>query len=265
MKQDIIVSLIQSDIIWEKVNDNLKMYSDILGTIDKKTDLIILPEMFTTGFTMNCCKLAERMGEETMMWMEKWSRKLDCVIAGSIIISDQGRFYNRLIWMRPDCSFLFYDKRHLFRMADEHLWYTSGNSKLIATLKEWNICPLTCYDLRFPVWSKNRYLNFKWEYDMLIYIANWPSVRDTVWCTLLKARAIENQAFVVGVNRTGTDGKNISYSGGSMAVDLTGKIIASCIKGKTDVKTIQLSHKELNENRDRLDAGKDWDQFSIIV
>ncbi len=265
MDENITVTLIQNNIIWEKVSDNLKMYSDILDTIPNKTDLIILPEMFTTGFSMNSLQLAEKSGERTMQWMEKWSGKMECIVTGSIIISDQDKFYNRLIWMRPDGSFSFYDKRHLFRMGDEHLYYTQGRSRLITEIKGWKICPLICYDLRFPVWSKNRYLNLQWDYDLLIYVANWPAARSNIWSTLLLARAIENQAFVAGVNRVGDDGNNIFYSGNSMIVDLTGNIVASCSHGKTESKTVRLSRKNLNENRDKLRVGLDWDLFNIKV
>ena len=265
MDDNITVTLIQNDIIWEKVNDNLEMYSDVLDAIPTKTDLIILPEMFTTGFSMNAMKLAEKQGGRTMQWMKKWSEKMESVVTGSIIIHDQDKFYNRLIWMRPDGSFSFYDKRHLFRMADEHLYYAQGRARLITEIKGWKICPLICYDLRFPVWSRNRYFDSQWEYDILVYTANWPATRDNIWHTLLSARAIENQAFVAGVNRVGYDGNNISYSGNSLVVDLSGNILISCNPGKTACKSIMLCRENLIENRNILEAGRDWDQFSIKI
>lgn len=265
MDENITVTLIQTNIFWERASDNLEMYSDMLDTISGKTDLIILPEMFTTGFSMNAMKLAEKSGGTTMQWMKKWSGKMECIVTGSIIISDQDKFYNRLVWMRPDGSFSFYDKRHLFRMGDEHLYYNPGRSRLITEVKGWKIRPLICYDLRFPVWSKNRYFNSQWDYDILIYVANWPAARSNIWSTLLSARAIENQAFVAGVNRVGDDGNNISYSGNSLVVDLTGNILLSCDHGKTECKSIMLYRENLIENRDKLGAGRDWDQFIINI
>jgi omega-amidase len=265
MNEKISLTLIQPDIVWEKVSENLENYSLILGRINEDTDLIILPEMFTTGFSMNSKFLAEPPGDVTMKWMEKWSRKLDCVVTGSIIISVGDNYFNRLIWMRPDGSFSFYDKRHLFGMENEHLHYTKGNSRFISQIREWKICPLICYDLRFPVWSRNRYYNSQWDYDLLIYVANWPAKRDKIWTTLLAARAIENQAYVAGVNRVGVDGNGISYAGNSLVVDLTGNIATMCTTGMPDYKTIVLSRDELAKNREFLGAGSDWDKFDITV
>ena len=221
--------------------------------------------MFSTGFSMNCNTLAESPGELTMKWMEQWSRKLDCVITGSIIASDSGNYYNRLIWIRPDGSHSYYDKRHLFRMANEHSYYSAGNTRLITTLKGWRICPLICYDLRFPVWSRNLYVNAQWDYDLLLYVANWPSERSNIWSILLAARAIENQSYVAGVNRIGKDGNNINYSGNSMVVGVDGKIIEKCTKNEAGYITISISRNHLSEQRERLGVGKDWDKFEVFI
>jgi omega-amidase len=265
MEEDLFVTMVQPDIVWERIDDNLSMYAGLLGSLKGKTDLVILPEMFTTGFSMNPAMHAEKPGGKTMQWMASLADEFRCVIAGSIIIEEKECFYNRLIWMRPDSSYSWYDKRHMFRMGNEHLSYTAGKNKLITELRGWNICPLICYDLRFPVWSKNRYSDSRWEYDALIYIANWPAVRSRAWSVLLSARAIENQAYVVGVNRVGTDGIDICYSGNSVAVSSTGNIIATCNEGQVTVKTVTLSRTDLMENRNKLQAGKDWDQFNIVI
>ncbi|MFO7922265.1 MAG: amidohydrolase [Bacteroidales bacterium] len=263
MRHDITVSLIQSAVIWEKPADNLELFARLLEEIKGKTDLVILPEMFTTGFSMECEKLSGKYTGKTLQWMEKWAKAIEGVIAGSIIFKEKDKYYNRLIWMTPDSGYKYYNKRHLFRMENEHQHYTGGKNKLIVNLSGWNICPLICYDLRFPVWSRNRFTNSRWEYDILIYIANWPSERNDIWSTLLKARAIENQAYVIGVNRTGTDGNNISHSGNSVVIDLNGNIIDSCGEKDPCVKTIKLSVADLAKKRRILEAGKDWDSFEI--
>lgn len=265
MNDNLLISLVQPDIIWEKPGDNLAMLSDMFSRIKQETDLIILPEMFTTGFTMRAREHAEKTGGQTMKWMADQAEKLSCVVTGSIIIDEGDNLYNRLIWMKPDRSFSSYDKRHLFRMAGEHLNYSQGNEKLITDLKGWRICPLICYDLRFPVWSRNRFYSSHWDYDVLIYIANWPAARNDVWTSLLSARAIENQSYSIGVNRAGTDGNDIIYSGSSMIVSLTGNVISLNSKGEQEFKTLELDGVDLENERNRLQAGRDWDQFDIHV
>ena len=266
MKNELRVTLVQADIVWEKKDDNLSMYSDLLQPLGGTTDLVILPEMFTTGFSMNADRLAEKPGGDTMQWMAGLAGELQCVITGSMIISGKDAYYNRLIWMKPDGSYLWYDKRHMFRMEKEHLSYKAGNKRLIAELNGWKICPLICYDIRFPVWCRNRYLEAPrlWDYDVLIYVANWPASRKYIWSVLLTARAIENQSYVVGVNRVG-EGNGIKYSGNSMAVGLTGETISLCHEDAAMVKTATLSSSDLMEERNKLQSGKDWDQFEIIV
>jgi omega-amidase len=263
MDDEITITLVQPDIIWENISSNLENYTSLFRQSSEKTDLIILPEMFTTGFSMNTRHIAEKEGGMTMEWMKKWSRVKDSVITGSIIMSDKGRLFNRLIWMRPDGSYSLYDKRHLFSMGDEDIFYNRGDGKLITEVRGWKICPLICYDLRFPVWSKNRYSDNHWDYDILVYIANWPASRDNIWRTLLAARAIENQAYVAGVNRVGADGNELTYAGNSMIIDLEGNIEVACDTYKTDYKTFRISSKKLTSGRDKLGVGKDWDMFDL--
>jgi omega-amidase len=264
MNENFALTLIQPDIFWEDIPENLEMYSRMLNTKNEETDLVLFPEMFTTGFSMNTHKISEKTGGATMQWMKRTAAEMGCQVAGSIVISENNKFYNRIIWMREDGSFSIYDKRHLFRMGKEHLSYSPGNSKLICDVKGWKICPLICYDIRFPVWSKNRYINSQWDYDLLLYVANWPSARSNIWTTLLAARAIENQAYVAGINRVGADGNNIFYSGDSMVLDPSGNVIAKCNDNKPDVITLQLSRDELAENRSKLAVNNDWDQFVIL-
>ena len=197
------VTSFQGYLFWENIDKNLQNIGSRLSAIREKTNLIILPEMFSTGFTMNAQKLAEPMDGNTMKWMHKTAEQYNCVITGSIIIKENGKYYNRLIWMRADGSYECYDKRHLFALGQEHQIYTSGNKKLIVEVNGWHVCPVICYDLRFPVWLRNVHE----EYDLLVIVANWPERRIAHWRSLINARAIENQAYVVGVNRVGHDGQ----------------------------------------------------------
>ena len=196
------VTLIQSDIIWEDKVSNLKNYQNKISQIES-TDLIVLPEMFTTGFSMNPKDISETMSGETIQWMKSNASKMNSAICGSIIIEEDDKYFNRFIWVNPDGSICQYDKKHLFSFAGEDKNYTAGNEKIIIEYKGWKICPLVCYDLRFPVWSRNSE-----DYDLLIYVANWPTKRKLAWKSLLVARAIENQCYVIGVNRVGKDENN---------------------------------------------------------
>ena len=215
------ISIIQSDIVWEDVNENLKRFSQKVSDLEDKTDIIVLPEMFTTGFSMKSKELAETMEGKTVSWLKDYSKKVNALIIASLIISENGEFYNRLICAFPDGKIEHYNKRHLFRMANENNYYSQGTKKLIIEYKGWRIRPLICYDLRFPVWSRN-----KNDYDLLVYIANWPERRNESWKTLLKARAIENQAFLVGVNRIGKDKNNVIYSGDSALISPQGNLLS---------------------------------------
>lgn len=215
------ITIFQAYLFWENVEKNLNNLSLRLSGLKEKTDLILLPEMFNTGFTVNVEKCAEKMDGPTMHWMYEHAKAYNCVVAGTLIIVENGHYYNRFVWMSPDGSFVHYDKRHLFGMAGENKVFTPGNSRIVLNLKGWRVCPMVCYDLRFPVWSRN----LGNSYDLLVYTASWPDKRSAHWRALIPARAIENQAYVIGVNRVGYDGNEIYYSGGSMCISPNGDVV----------------------------------------
>ena len=256
---DLKITIIQADVIWENAKANLEAFTTTIHSIEA-TDLIILPETFSTGFSMNSAKLAEPMGGLTMAWMADIAKQSNAVIAGSLILEEGGKIYNRFIWMRPDGTFEKYDKRHLFTMGNEHNHYTKGQENLIVELKGWNICPQICYDLRFPVWSRN---NSKNPYDLLIYVANWPEVRIAAWEKLLYARAIENQCYVAAVNRIGVDGEGVNCIGNSMLIDSKGDQLWKATDSKEETKTALLSMKELNAFREKFPVLEDGDGFTL--
>jgi omega-amidase len=262
--QDLKITLVQSDLHWEDIEANLAMFEEKIWQIGSTTDVIILPEMFTTGFTMNSSKLAEHMNMRTFKWMKQMADQTGALIMGSYVVTVHERYYNRLLWMEPGGHYKTYDKRHLFRMANENKNYSSGESLLISTWKGWRICPLVCYDLRFPVWSRNRWDNAakRPNYDLCIYVANWPTARIDAWDTLLKARAIENLSYVAGVNRIGQDGHGIEHNGHSAIISPKGEPIWSN-EGAEVTKTIELSANSLHAFRDRFPAYLDADDFSI--
>jgi len=262
--QDLKVTVIQSDIIWEEIEANLNAFEEKIWQIGQETDVIVLPEMFTTGFTMNAGKYAEQMNMRTFKWMRQMADQTGALILGSFITTVHERYYNRLLWMEPGGNYKTYDKRHLFRMAAEHKTYSSGESILVATWKGWRICPLICYDLRFPVWSRNTYdmSSKRLNYDLLIYVANWPTIRIDAWSTLLKARAIENLSYVVGVNRFGIDGNGVEHNGSSSIVSPKGDLIFVS-EGMETIKTLQISSNSLQSFRDKFPAYLDGDDFSI--
>lgn len=258
--QDLKATIIQVNLHWENVNENLKMFSEKISSIKEETDLIILPEMFSTGFTMNNKPLAEKMNGKTFEWMKKMAKEKKCVITGSVIIEENSNYFNRLIWMRADGSFEIYDKRHLFRYANEQDYYTAGTKKLIVELKGWKICPQICYDLRFPVWIRNQ----NKEYDILIFVANWPERRNYPREALLIARAIENQAYVIGVNRVGKDGGDINHSGDSVFINPQGEVISKAKSNEEVVMTVSLSYSALEEWRKKFPAWMDADKYKLI-
>lgn len=262
--QDLKITLIQSDLVWENKEANLDAFSKKIESIDSPTDLIILPEMFSTGFTMNCNQCAEEPGGQAQTWMKEISASKNCVVIGSLLIKENNTLYNRLFCVQPDGSFEHYDKHHLFRFGRENEYFSSGKNKLITKIKDWKICPLICYDLRFPVWSKNRYINNAFEYDCLFYIANWPERRNHHWKSLLNARAIENLSYCIGVNRVGTDGRDIIYSGDSIIVDPQGIIVKSAMPNQKEIIRFTLSARVLLDWRERFNVGLDWDEFSIL-
>ncbi|MFD2513048.1 amidohydrolase [Pontibacter locisalis] len=255
---DLRITIVQTELYWQDAVANRKMFSEKLAATAPKTDLIVLPEMFTTGFSMNAPELAEEADGSTLRWMQEEAQRQQAVLTGSVIVKEAEKYYNRLYWVRPDGSYEKYDKRHLFRMAKEHHTYTAGKEKLLVELKGWNICPLVCYDLRFPVWSRNK----DNAYDLLLYVANWPKARNQAWRTLLQARAIENLAYVAGVNRVGTDGSSHPYSGDSAIIHPKGYQLleTSEVEG---IHTITLSKKELKDFREAFPAHLDADAFSL--
>ena len=256
--EPIKITIFQAYLFWENVEKNLSNLSLRLSALKEKTDLIILPEMFNTGFTMNVEKCAETMKGPTMHWMYEHAKNYGCVIAGTLIIEEEGRYYNRFVWMSPDGNFVHYDKRHLFALANENDVFTPGNSRIIFELKGWRICPMICYDLRFPVWSRNT----DGAYDLLVYTASWPDKRSAHWRALIPARAIENQAYVIGVNRVGYDGNEVYYSGGSMCIAPMGDVVYYKPEDE-DLYTFTLNPGELQKTRERFPFLKDADQFSM--
>lgn len=262
--QDLNVTLIQSELYWEEIGANLSSLEEKIWQINGPTDVIVLPEMFTTGFTMNAATLAEHMNMRTFKWMRQVAEQTGALIVGSYIVVEDGKYFNRLLWMEPGGIFKTYDKRHLFRMAAEHNTYSQGNALLLAEWKGWRVCPLVCYDLRFPVWSRNRFdkdLNGL-SYDLLIYVANWPSARVEAWDALLQARAIENLCYSVGVNRVGMDGNGIPYNGHSAVYSPKGETLFYQEDLET-IKTVALNGEELRSYREKFPAYLDADDFSI--
>lgn len=253
------ITLIQPNLHWEDKKANLAMLSEKIDNIKEKTEVVILPEMFSTGFSMKPEILAEKMNGDTIAWMKKIAAQKKIILTGSVIIEEENRYYNRLIWMLPNGEYGVYDKRHLFAYGDEHTHYTAGNKRLIASVKGWKINLQVCYDLRFPVWSRQ---GAEMEYDILFYVANWPEKRSLAWKTLLQARAIENQCYVVGVNRVGEDGNGINHSGDSMIVDSLGEILYQK-KNDEDIFTYTLKKEKIDEARRRFPFWKDADSFII--
>jgi omega-amidase len=262
--QDLKITLVQSDLHWEDIEANLAMFEEKIWQIGNSTDVIVLPEMFTTGFTMAAPKLAEHMNMRTFKWMKQMADQTGALILGSYIVTVHERYYNRLLWMEPNGTFKTYDKRHLFRMSQEHKTFAPGESLLIGTWKGWRICPLICYDLRFPVWSRNKFdFNAKrMNYDLMIYVANWPTTRIEAWDTLLKARAIENLSYVVGVNRIGQDDNGVEYNGHSSIISPKGDAIWTN-EGTETIRTMELNANSLHAFRDRFPAYMDGDDFTI--
>jgi len=255
--QDLKIAMVQTAQYWEDIDANLKHFREKIEAIKEHVDIIVLPEMFSTGFSMNPSKLAESMEGRTIGWMNEMAKSADAVITGSIIIAEHGHYYNRLIWMQPDGQHQYYDKRHLFSMAGEEKEYTAGTKKLLVSVHGWKICPLVCYDLRFPVWMRNTE-----EYDVLIFTANWPIKRVHQWCKLLLARAIENQCYVIGLNRIGVDGGGFEYTGNSMAVDTQGEIIVE-IGNEDKTEIVTLNHEALELTRRYMPFLADRDSFEI--
>jgi predicted amidohydrolase len=264
MKNQLSVAVLQSDICWHEPSKNREMFENQITSIESAIDLIILPEMFTTGFTMEAAQNAETMQGESIQWMKKMAVEKEAAITGSIIIEENNQYFNRLIWIHKDGTLHYYDKKHLFSLAGEHLNYTPGVEPLIVDLEGWKIRPAICYDLRFPVWLRNKFNPQKnaYDYDLLIVVANWPTKRISAWKTLLQARAIENQAFVVGLNRIGTDGNNHHYSGDSAVYNELGEMLY--LKADiADIGVVTLNKESLTNTRNHLPFLADADSFTI--
>ncbi len=262
--QNLSVHLIQSPLYWEEIEKNLDMFSGKIREVKTSPDIIVLPEMFTTGFTQEPHDVAEPMEGRTMQWMQERAVEKQCVVAGSIVIREKGRHYNRLVWMPPEGDYQCYDKKHLFTFAGEDKQYTPGSGRLIVELKGWKVMPLICYDLRFPVWNRNSYQPDQgFAYDCILNVANWPGSRSHVWRILLMARALENQAYVIGLNRIGEDKNNIVYSGDSAVISPKGDNLSSIMPSREMAETVVMSRSELDSFRDKFRVWADWDNFRL--
>lgn len=255
--RDLTLTLLQSRLAWQDPAANRAQFDRLIDGLERPGELIVLPEMFTTGFTMNPAGAAEPMDGPTLHWLAATAARTGSTLCGSLVIAEGGRYYNRLVWMRPDGSREFYDKRHLFRMAGEHEQYAAGSTRLVVTLAEWRICPLICYDLRFPVWSRGAN-----AFDLQLYVANWPRPRRSAWQALLPARAIENQCYVAGVNRIGSDGNGVDHAGDSAVYDYFGQVLASAGE-EPQALTVTLDGAALARYRDKFPAWRDADRFEL--
>lgn len=251
------ITIVQAELRWHDAGANRQQFTDTIESLENPTDLIVLPEMFTTGFSMEAPELAETMDGDSIAWMRDISASSNAAICGSLIIAENQNYFNRFVCVLPAGELHYYDKRHLFRLVDEQNHYAPGTELKTFDLKGWRICPLVCYDLRFPVWSRNRGL-----YDLLLYVANWPGPRHHAWETLLRARAIENLSCVVGVNVTGRDGNDNSYYGGSAVIDYLGEDLAN-LGDKKGTASVNLDLGKLRAFRERFAFHKDADDFTI--
>ncbi|GGD21995.1 amidohydrolase [Hyunsoonleella pacifica] len=258
MQETLKIALLQTDLFWEDPERNRKAFQNKLQSIKENVDVIILPEMFTSGFTMNAGKVAETMEGVTVSWMVTLAEKFQSAIVGSIVILEHNKYYNRLLFVEPSGKISHYNKRHTFTLAGEHKVYTAGKSKLIVNYQGWKICPLICYDLRFPVWARNTD-----DYDVLLYVANWPVTRIDAWDTLLKARAIENMSYSIGVNRIGVDGVGAKYCGSTAVYDVLGKRISEIPLNQDFVEVVTLSKNHVRKYRNALKFLEDRDSFNF--
>lgn len=251
------IALIQSDLYWEDASANRKNFESKINQIDSEVNLVVLPEMFSTGFTMNASEVAESMQGETVLWMQSLAKQKQLAIVGSLIIAEEGRYYNRMLFVFPNGAIQQYDKRHLFSLAGEHKYYEAGTQKVIVEYLDWKICLQICYDLRFPVFARNTE-----NYDLLLYVANWPKVRTNAWDALLKARAIENLSYVVAVNRVGLDANEYEHIGHSQVIDFLGNPVLDPRENE-GVFIVEVDKKTMLETRKKLDFLSDRDSFEI--
>ena len=256
------VTIVQTSLFWEDREKNLAHLDTLLAPLKGRSNLIVLPEMFTTGFSMQPEKVAEDHQGRTFEWMLQKARETNAILTGSVAVKEGHNYYNRLHWIEPGGSFSFYDKRHLFRLAKEDEKYIAGKQKILKQVGEWSVMPLICYDLRFPVWSRN-FQHHEPMYDVLIYVANWPEVRSYPWKQLLIARAIENQCYVIGVNRIGQDGNGYEHSGDSVVINPKGEVISSTRPNEESVETIELDRDYLLEFRKVFPVALDSDDFEL--
>lgn len=256
------VSLIQGNTRWHDSAANRDYYGGLARPLRGQTDLVVLPETFTSGFTNETFGNAETMQGESLRWLAVLAAEIGAVVTGSMVVREGETCVNRLVWVRPDGTLEFYDKRHLFRMAKEHERYAGGAARLVVELHGWRICPLVCYDLRFPVWIRNRHDGMRFDYDLVLFVANWPSSRRYAWQTLLRARAIENLSYCAGVNRVGTDGNQLHYAGDSAVLDFLGQPLVE-IGAQEQVVTITLDPAALAAHRERFPAWMDADAFRL--
>ncbi|WP_104735330.1 amidohydrolase [Hanstruepera ponticola] len=259
MQNQLKTAIIQTDLVWEDAKANRKNFEQKFEELPSDIDLIILPEMFTTAFTMNAEAVAETMDGKSVAWMKNHAMQLDTALMGSLIIKENDKFYNRMIFAFPDGYIVTYDKSHTFSLAGEDKVFEAGKEKVIIDYKGWKLCPLICYDLRFPVWSRNTA-----EYDVVIYVANWPKPRIAAWDALLKARAIENMSYAVGVNRIGIDDKQNEYCGHSAVYDVLGNNITPIRPNKDQIETVTLEKKHITYYREKLKFLNDKDTFTIM-
>ena len=252
------IALFQQNIVWHNPTENLNKISSQLEKIKEDVDLIVLPEMFTTGFTMNPETIAETMQGNTVEWMKVAAKKNNCAITGSLVIVENQKYFNRLLFVHPSGEVNQYNKRHLFTLAGEDTIYSAGNKKLIVTYKGWKISPLICYDLRFPVWSRNTE-----NYEILLYVANWPKPRILAWNILLKARAIENMCYTIGVNRVGLDENNYEYTGNSIVFNCLGEALTNIKEGEEVIELLTLSKSHISKNREQFNFLNDKDEFML--
>ncbi|WP_299102311.1 amidohydrolase [uncultured Winogradskyella sp.] len=258
MNTDLKVALIQTELVWENPSENRRMLNDKINAVSQDADLIVLPEMFTSGFTMNPEAVAETMEGKTIVWLKEKAKEHQAAIMGSLVIAENTNYYNRLVCVEPSGKITSYNKRHTFTLAGEHKVYTAGTERVVFDYKGWEICPLVCYDLRFPVWARNTE-----DYDLLIYVANWPKIRIDAWDALLKARAIENMTYCIGVNRVGLDGNNYQYSGHSAAYDILGKRLSNLSHNEDTIEIVTLEKAAIKKYREKLNFLNDRDDFSL--
>jgi len=258
VKEHLSIALVQFDIAWEQIDRNLEKLELMVASLEHDIDLIVFPETFNSGFATASLMMAETADGKTIRWMKELAVIKNCAVCGSLFIKEENKYFNRFCWVESNGNSYFYDKRHLFSMGGEDKLFTRGNKSLVIEYKGWKIFPQVCYDLRFPVWSRN--IN---SYDLMINVANWPDARRKVWKTLLKARAIENQSYVVAVNRIGIDGNHIGYSGSSMVINPKGMIVFKANRSEL-IETVQLDYQFLYDFRKKFDTLKDGDKFTIL-